>query len=358
MASFVNANLGSDSESDDSDYNPDKDGEAEVVSEEDASGDDEDGIPAKGKKNKKKGNKKSENDFPLGKRRGGLLDWAAPGGSGENEKDSETELMKKEFDKEKEEIKQEDEKKKLDDLWADFKKDTIKPKTSAKPAGTSLGAYSIAPKNKTAKKVIAQPAKKAPSKIFSSIFDNVDQPKSEDDEKSKSVIIPPSIFSSIFEKKSNEPELSKADEKSEEKLVDDSKITITQVFDFAGEAVEVTKEVSKDSKEGQKFLKAQEDQKAAASSGEASGTQKRPAGGLSSIMGVLSNKKAKLGTLDKSKMDWNQFIEQEGIKEELQTHNKGKDGYVEKQMFLERADLRRFEIEKQSREKARKTLNK
>ena len=31
--------------------------------------------------------------------------------------------------------------------------------------------------------------------------------------------------------------------------------------------------------------------------------------------------------------------------------------FVEKQLFLERADLRRFEIEKAAREKARKALN-
>ncbi len=33
-----------------------------------------------------------------------------------------------------------------------------------------------------------------------------------------------------------------------------------------------------------------------------------------------------MGTLDKSKMDWNKFVSEEGIKEELETHNKGKDG--------------------------------
>ncbi len=79
---------------------------------------------------------------------------------------------------------------------------------------------------------------------------------------------------------------------------------------------------------------------------------------MNSIMGVISGKKPKMGTLDKSKMDWNKFIDEEGIKEELQTHNKGKEGYVEKQMFLERSDYRRFEIEREAREKSRKTLNK
>ena len=85
--------------------------------------------------------------------------------------------------------------------------------------------------------------------------------------------------------------------------------------------------------------------------------QKRP-GGLGSIMGVISGKKPKMGCLDKSKMDWNKFVEDEGIKEDLQSHNRGKDGYVEKQMFLERSDHRRFEIEKAAREKSRKLENK
>lgn len=78
----------------------------------------------------------------------------------------------------------------------------------------------------------------------------------------------------------------------------------------------MTKEVDKDSKEAKDFLKKQS---------EPSTTQKRPAG-LSSIMGVISGKKPKMGTLDKSKMDWESFVQAEGIKEELQTHNRGKDG--------------------------------
>ena len=60
------------------------------------------------------------------------------------------------------------------------------------------------------------------------------------------------------------------------------------------------------------------------------------------------------------------------FREELSTHNKGKDGYVEKLEFLERADLRfgyghifnylaffrQFEQEKALREKTRKSLMK
>ena len=45
-------------------------------------------------------------------------------------------------------------------------------------------------------------------------------------------------------------------------------------------------------------------------------------------MGVIAGKAPKMGTLDKSKMDWNSFVNEEGIKEQLETHNRGKDGYV------------------------------
>ena len=80
----------------------------------------------------------------------------------------------------------------------------------------------------------------------------------------------------------------------------------------------MTKEVDKDSVEAQKFLKQQEEQPKEA--------VKRKPGGLNSIMGVISGKVAKMGTLDKSKKDWDEYVSSTGIKEELQTHNKGKDG--------------------------------
>jgi len=41
---------------------------------------------------------------------------------------------------------------------------------------------------------------------------------------------------------------------------------------------------------------------------------------------AIDGKKPKLGTLDKSKIDWDHFVKEEGIKEDLETFNKGKDG--------------------------------
>ncbi|KFP00009.1 Craniofacial development protein 1, partial [Calypte anna] len=137
--------------------------------------------------------------------------------------------------------------------------------------------------------------------------------------------------------------------KESEKPKDSGKVTITKVFDFAGEEVRVTKEVDSTSKEAKAFLKHQEKQQAAAPASlpTVSGV-KRPSG-MSSLLGKIGSKKQKMSTLEKSKLDWESFKEEEGIVEELAIHNRGKDGYIEKKAFLERVDHRQFEIERDLR---------
>ena len=145
-------------------------------------------------------------------------------------------------------------------------------------------------------------------------------------ENSSSVTKPKSLLSGLFDE---EPAAvsSVSDSKSEittnpddEKKSD--KIEIKKVFDFAGEMVTVSKEVAADSSEAKKYLKSQEESSKIAPVPTA-GT-KRP-GGLAGIVGSIG-KKQKMGVLDKSKLDWNSFVSEEGISEELKTHNKGKDG--------------------------------
>lgn len=48
-------------------------------------------------------------------------------------------------------------------------------------------------------------------------------------------------------------------------------------------------------------------------------------GGLSGVLGAL-NKKNKLSTLEKSKLDWSTYKQEEGLEEEIQNHNKGRNG--------------------------------
>lgn len=48
--------------------------------------------------------------------------------------------------------------------------------------------------------------------------------------------------------------------------------------------------------------------------------------GMSSLLGKIGAKKQKMSTLEKSRLDWESFKEEEGIGEELATHNRGKEG--------------------------------
>ncbi|XP_033013325.1 craniofacial development protein 1 [Lacerta agilis] len=127
-----------------------------------------------------------------------------------------------------------------------------------------------------------------------------------------------------------------------------SKVAITKVFDFAGEEVRVTKEVDATSEEAQFFLKQQEQKTVVPASSPTVSGVKRPSG-MNSLLGKIGTKKQKLSTLEKSKLDWETFKEEEGIGEELAIHNRGKDGYLERKAFLERVDHRQFEHERDIR---------
>lgn len=148
------------------------------------------------------------------------------------------------------------------------------------------------------------------------------------------------------------------------------KKVVTEIFEFAGEKVEVQKEITvsgskKDSSDEQNSEKSNLSAATASSTVSSKATTipsfNRPrssgggggSGGLSSVLGQLG-KKNKLSILEKTKLDWTGFKRNEGIDEELQTHNKGREGYLERQDFLQRTDLRRFEIEKNMRQTNRR----
>lgn len=140
------------------------------------------------------------------------------------------------------------------------------------------------------------------------------------------------------------PTPSKITKKPDSKPTEEKKVTITKIFEFAGEEVKVTKEVPVNSVEAKISTGAG----GIATRGRSTASRGRGGGGLSSILSQLG-KKEKISTLEKSKLDWDMFKKDENIEEELQAHNKGKNGYLERQDFLERADLRQFEIEKDIR---------
>jgi len=319
------------SDTDDDDYVPT--GEGHDASEEENSGEEE--PPESGSKTGPKNRKKPAAITARASMfdEGDKVDW------------------NKELAEEKKELDEVKEKKKVDDLWADFKKDTSSKKVNpSKPKSIASLFESTTEASPVRSKV--QPEKKSSTHRFASLFDNVDKPSEEKNTATLSQK-PKNRFGGLFDEPDQESttlEANDGEKKSQVEVVD-NKIEITKVYDFAGEVVKVNKQVDADSSEAKKFLKSQE-----TGASPSSAPVKRP-GGLAGVVGSIG-KKAKLGCLDKSKLDWNSYVEETGIKEELQTFNKGKDGYVEKQMFLERTDLRQFEMEKAVRDKNRKSLMK
>ncbi|XP_050373369.1 uncharacterized protein LOC126791020 [Argentina anserina] len=108
------------------------------------------------------------------------------------------------------------------------------------------------------------------------------------------------------------------------------KIEIREVRDFAGQQIEVKKLVDADSKEA---------------------SDKAKAHAPSAVDAVLEQikKKPKLSVLDKTKKDWGEFKEEKGLDEELDAYKKSSNQYLDKVSFLERADYREFERERDAR---------
>ncbi|XP_035910642.1 craniofacial development protein 1 [Anopheles stephensi] len=127
------------------------------------------------------------------------------------------------------------------------------------------------------------------------------------------------------------------------KAPENKKPTVAQLFEFAGEQIVLTEDTNGKSNEAVSTVPKPAAPKTVAP---------RAGGGLGSVLSQIS-KKTQLSTLEKTKLDWTSFKRSQGIEEELQTHNKGKDGFLERRDFLERTDLRQFEIEKTFRQTKR-----
>ncbi|KAG2180437.1 hypothetical protein INT44_003441 [Umbelopsis vinacea] len=67
----------------------------------------------------------------------------------------------------------------------------------------------------------------------------------------------------------------------------------------------------------------------------------RPKSNLSALVSQYNIKTPKMNTLDKSKLDWQGYVDREGIRDDLKYKNK--DGYMEKVAFLQRVDDRRIQ---------------
>lgn len=150
---------------------------------------------------------------------------------------------------------------------------------------------------------------------------------------------------------------------------EDDMITIKRRIEFAGEITEVTDRVPRSSKEAQKYLAEhpEADPNNKQQEADPSGLQrplKRPSMFEPNPMGLvkgvapeklrprapsrldvlMATKRAeekrnaqKMSTVQKSALDWRGFVDQEGIREELDEYGKSRGGFLAREAFLDRA---------------------
>jgi hypothetical protein len=138
----------------------------------------------------------------------------------------------------------------------------------------------------------------------------------------------------------------------------DETITIKRTYKFAGEVHVEEKTVLKSSAEAQLWLSQQQASKRASPAADGKAAN-RPLRKISRFDPNFSNMDAfksswaaakaqeamfkgpKLNVVEKSKMDWAEHVDSEGLKEELSTHAKAKDGYLTRMDFLRDVEERK-----------------
>lgn len=168
----------------------------------------------------------------------------------------------------------------------------------------------------------------------------------------------------------NVTRISHQGEPREEELAHE-RIKIKRKYDYAGETVIEEKWVDRESAEAQEYLNGLKDEERlkveSSTSMHKKEQDKKPTnvnerGEKLRIVrkrpplleGIINGSiKPKFNTLEKSKLDFAQFVDKEGINDELVQHNK--DGYLAKQDFLSRVEFHR---DTQMKEMRHKELNK
>jgi len=140
-------------------------------------------------------------------------------------------------------------------------------------------------------------------------------------------------------------------------------ILIKRTYDFAGQTMTEEKQVLASSAEAKLYLAELERQKQATSKNDTTSTAsssakpplRRPKKRVSMFGNNFNSETAqetkKLTTLEKSKLDWAQHVDQHGISEELDEHSKAKDTYLGRMDFLGRMEAKREDEARERRTK-------
>jgi hypothetical protein len=150
----------------------------------------------------------------------------------------------------------------------------------------------------------------------------------------------------------------------------DQMIKIKRTYKFAGEWITEEKVVSKHSAEAKAFLSSGENVEYADSDDiatvKAALNLRRPLRKISRFdpnptgtikkswekQLITDDKDArgpKINTVEKSRLDWANYVDQAGIKDELLTHSKAKEGYIGRMDFLGRMEDKREEERRAAR---------
>mmetsp|Transcript_44155 Transcript_44155/g.84379 ORF Transcript_44155/g.84379 Transcript_44155/m.84379 type:complete len:295 (+) Transcript_44155:42-926(+) len=115
------------------------------------------------------------------------------------------------------------------------------------------------------------------------------------------------------------------------------KLHVTETQSFAGQQITVTRVLAADSKEGKKLCR----------------KKAEGAGATTGIDAVLQQleKRRKMNVLDKTKMDWGEYKQEQDtdVVEDLEKHKRSGETHLEKKDFLERTDVRQYELERDER---------
>lgn len=139
-------------------------------------------------------------------------------------------------------------------------------------------------------------------------------------------------------------------------------VRIERTYEFAGKVVTELKEVAAGSAEAQAYLNSAKlavapvaeqpkERPTVTPTGE---VLRRPMKRRSLIDLILANPKAvKLSTLEKSRLDWATYVDENEIKGELQKGGGKAGSYLERQAFLARVEGRKYEDVREARNKGR-----
>ncbi|KAJ5126544.1 hypothetical protein N7448_007323 [Penicillium atrosanguineum] len=163
-----------------------------------------------------------------------------------------------------------------------------------------------------------------------------------------------------------DPSPPKPDDNARHGQYEQQMVKIKRTYKFAGEMITEEKTVPKDSAEAKAFLSSGENVELTEVDGVPSRYLRRPLRKISRFdpnptgtikkswekQVVEGDKEAsgpKINTVEKSRLDWAQYVDEAGIKDELRTASKAKEGYIGRMDFLGRVDAKRDEEARQAR---------